>query len=74
MNEKKRARRVGALIVFREGVTVNEASKVIREMEARGLVDREAWVEQKDGKYVPASTTPVHSYNPDHGSPVWYIP
>lgn len=52
--------RVGAVIVFEEGVTAKEAEKLIAEY---------AWKMKLAGPFHTA-----HSYDPSYGSPVWYIP
>jgi len=58
-------KRVGAVLVFQDGVTKTQAEEVLRDLEKRGLVDGSEWVENK---------TPVHEYVAAHGGPVWYIP
>ena len=53
----------GAVLVFREGVTREEAEKAIATLKA--LLDPTYWTRE-----LPK----VHEFNPDHGGPVWYIP
>lgn len=52
-------RRRGAVIVFREGITPQEAAKILRALE-------------DDGKIEPQ--TRLEAFNPNDGHPVWYVP
>lgn len=62
-------KKVGAVIIFREGVTLAEANALIKAMKvnrplpSRGSADQPA---------IDHATVKV--FNPDHGEPVFYIP
>lgn len=57
--------RIGAVVVFGEGVDRQMAEAFLRNMEKRLVLDGSQWV---DG------VTPVHEFDPRSGGPVWYIP
>lgn len=55
--------RVGALLIFRPGMSVPEAHGIVAELAQRGLLDRTRFAQT------------VETFDPDReGSPVWYIP
>lgn len=58
-------KRLGAVIIFREGVTREKAEAMLRGMEDAEVVEGSHWVGGK---------TPVEEFNPEWGGPVWYIP
>lgn len=57
--------RLGAVIIFKPGMTRDQAQRALRTLEADGVIDGEAWV---------AKRTPVESFDDRVGGPVWYVP
>jgi len=57
-NENKEPRQVGAVIHFLPGVTRVAALQAIRALEEQNLIEWKT----------------VQEYNPDYGSPVFYVP
>jgi len=51
--------RLGAVVIFREGVRQAQAEFALRILVDQGILE-----------YVPT----VNGFNPDWGGPVWYIP
>ena len=55
--------RYGAVIVFKDGITKEQAENLLRALVARELIDADH-----------LGSRWVHGFNPDHGEPVFYIP
>jgi hypothetical protein len=73
--------RLGSLLVFKAGTTQEEAVEALRSIRhLLELPEGGQYVKAADGnsvKWVPGTTKVkdvLHKFNPDHGSPVWYIP
>jgi hypothetical protein len=49
---------VGAVLVFVEGMDLEEAERIIEDLKKKGLVD----------------SADVRQFEGTHGSPVWYVP
>ena len=63
-------KRYGAVVVFKEGVTKEEAERSLLKMAddaGYGALDNETYTAIKEGHC-------VEKFDPDEGSPVWYIP
>ena len=65
-------KRFGTVIVFKPEVTKAEARKVLKQLEASGLVSTSDWVSPVNGENY--HTPVVYEYEDRFGSPVWYIP
>jgi hypothetical protein len=58
-SRKEPERSYGTVIIFTDDLTESQREAVLKELQQRGLIE---------------SHCGICSYNPDHGSPVWYIP
>ena len=54
----------GAVLVFKPGVTKEEAAKRLEAL--RDIVDLDY--------YYPKGMPRINEFNPEHGGPVWYLP
>jgi hypothetical protein len=55
--------RVGSVIVFREGITPQEAEAALEKIK-----------DVIDPNYYVGGKPPVHKFDDRYGGPVWYIP
>lgn len=75
---KRRGKRLGTVLVFKEGTTEAEAKAALSKI--ADVLEPGHWVDypKKNGrpdysKPIPA-TYVVHEFEAEYGGPVWYIP
>ena len=68
--------KLGAVIVFTEDVDLDEAAEILTDLMQRGKIEyRKTTWSHKFERYVNATAyDEIHSFNPEWGGPVWYIP
>jgi hypothetical protein len=62
---RKNQKRLGVVLVFKEGLDRAKAEGLIQKLVTEGYLDTSYYVEQKPT---------VNEFNPEYGGPVWYIP
>ncbi len=72
-------KRHGAVITFAKGVNKDQARAAMRELVAKGLIDPPGKLEDVleygwKGREKHFPHDGVHTFESDHGSPVFYIP
>ncbi len=61
-------RRLGSVIVFKEGVTAEEAEAILLSLKDKVEIPID-WETNE-----PSASRMLHSFNPNYGGPVWYVP
>lgn len=64
-------KKLGAVVVFKDGVTPEQAEAAL--LTISHMIEG-GYKRKREGEWVRTPTPTVHSYDPDYGEPVWYIP
>jgi hypothetical protein len=60
-NKPAPAKRIGAVLVFRDGVDIERVQKYLDKLAEQDIIDKNA-------------SSKAVEYDPSWGSPVWYVP
>lgn len=66
------AKKFGAVIVFREGVSREAAHEALQKLQA--LLDPATIYDRVTHRPRPDSSLGLKEFESDHGGPVWYLP